>query len=484
MRMRLIIPLLLLVTAAPSFAQVCGNDETIGECFERLNPSKFIANAKASDTVRENEATDAMKNQLAKANTGVSTLDSPINTSLRDFLSLFSATMTSSKLTANDNSLTLDWNAALPPLSPGNIIKFQAVFNKPKLDASLKTQLTGKSDFNSITDSLNDLDDVQLSATYAPTTQNFGRALAAHHALLLVIMRDAQRNAPKQKKLADLVDLLQTVQSQPPFKVDGKDVDALTVKLSDVTDKSVRDKIEQFVASSAVQEKAAADFIQSRTDPLRKLLSNQPQLYASAIANVRRNVVGADGGSLKVTYERGGTSLKDFYATPSGRECVPAILTDPSVKSDVTKGCATSFRVFATDASMLVGAAATGRWSLAAEYDRTNANSINLTDDKIAIRTPGSHKVAGTFVYGAVLTRDAQNREGRFDVNVSYENYSKDPNLTNRIIASAVYSQKLTDTLTLPLGVVYASHSKDLPKNDKQISVHFGLVYKITGGGK
>jgi hypothetical protein len=479
MRARIVIPLLLLIIAAPLFAQVCGNDETIGDCFERLNPSKFVASDAAANTARTNATADAMKNELAKTNTGVPTIDSSINTALRDFLSLFSATLTSSKLTENGNSLTLDWNAAVAPLSPGNVVKFQSVFNKAALDAALKTQLNGKSDFDSINNSLNDLDDVQLSATYAPSTLNFGRALETHRPLLMAVMKSAHELGPKPIRFAALLKLLQSVQDQPPFK----DVDPLSVKFSDVPD-SIRSQIEQLVAASAVQEKAAADFVQGRVNPFRMLLSNQPQLYASAIANIRRNLVGANGGSLKLTYERGGMSLKDFYATPGGSECTPAALSDPSVKADLGGMCATRFRSFATAASTRVGAAATGRWSIAAEYGRTNTNTITLPDDNISIRNPGSHKATGSFVYGAVLTRDAQNREGRFDVNISYENYSKDPNLKNRIIGSAVYSQKLTDTLTLPLGIVYASHPSDLPSNDKQISVHFGLVYKVTGGGK
>ena len=479
MRSRMIVPLFLLTFAVPSFAQVCGNDETIGDCFERLNPSKFTPTENAANTARENAVVDATKSQVAKTNTGVPTLNSPINTALRDFLSLFSATVTSSKLTDNSNALTLDWNAALPPLSSGNVIKFQSVFNKPQLDATLKEQLTGKSDFESINGSLDDLDDVQLSATYAPTTLSLGRALEPHRSLLEAIMRAAHSTGPKPVKFAALLQLLQTVQDQAPFK----DADPLGVEFGKVPE-PIRTQIQQLVAASALQEKAAADFVRSRVDPFRKLLSNQPQLYASAIANIRRNLVGASGGSLKITYERGGTSLKDFYATPGGRECTPAAIRDTAARADLTTTCATRFHGFATEASTMVGAAATGRWSIAAEYGRTNTNIINLTNDNITIRTPGSHKASGSLVYGAVLTRDEQNREGRFDVNVSYENYTKTPNLTNRVIASVVYSQKLTDALTLPLGFVYASHAVDLPANDKQVSVHFGLVYKITSGGK
>src|SRR4029077_1218415 len=265
---------------------------------------------------RDNASADAMKTQVAKTNTGVPTLNSPINTALGDFLSLFSATVTSSKFADNGNALTLDWNAAVPPLSSGNVVKLQAVFNKPQLDATLKEKLTGKSDFDSINGSLDDLDDVQLSATYAPTTLSYGRALEPHRPLLLAIMKAAHNTGPKPLKFAALLKFLQGFQAQPPFK----DNDPLSVKFSDVP-VAVRSQIEQLVAASAVQEKAAADFVQNRVDPFRKLLSNQPQLYASAIANVRRNVVGPSGGSLKVTYERGSTSLKDFYATPGGREC-------------------------------------------------------------------------------------------------------------------------------------------------------------------
>jgi len=475
MRKSTVVLLLLFMVAVPSVAQVCRDEETIADCFARLNPPGAGTPQQAAS---DNVAANATGSDIAKANTGDPTLDSSINTALRDFLSLFSATVASSKLTDNGNALTLDWNAVVAPLSPGNVVKLQAVFNKPALDPEVKKQLTGKSDFDSINGSLNDLDDTQFSATYAPTTANFGRALAPHRALLLAIMPQVHGSASIAKEEA-LFKYLKQLQKTPPFNVSA----AEGVKFTDVP-VAIRPELERVVAGAALEAEAFAEGLRTNVDPFRTLLSNQPQLYASAIANIRKNLVGASGGSLKVTYERGGTSLKDFYATPSGRGCTPAVLNLPGVAKGLGDTCASSFRTFATDASTAVGAAATGRWSVAAEYGRTNTNNINLPDDNISIRTGGSHKATGTLVYGAVLTRDSQNREGRFDVNLSFENYTKDPNLTNRIIASAVYSQKLTDTLILPLGIVYASHSADLPANDKQLSVHFGLVYKLTGGGK
>src|SRR6266851_2805434 len=220
MRVRLGVSLFSFVLACwPLAAQVCNGvdhpDERIIDCWNRLNPSSLNApTLSALDTAAAERST---KDDLAKTNTGVPTISPALNTALRDFLALFSAAVSSSTLSQNGGNLTLDYNLSGGPLSPGNVTKLQAVFAKPALDKTLANQLTGKKDADAITNSLHDFDDVQLSATYAPTTVKVGRALEPHRWLLRAAMEAGQKAAPAPKQFLNLLALLQTLQDRPPF---------------------------------------------------------------------------------------------------------------------------------------------------------------------------------------------------------------------------------------------------------------------------
>ena len=52
--------------------------------------------------------------------------------------------------------------------------------------------------------------------------------------------------------------------------------------------------------------------------------------------------------------------------------------------------------------------------------------------------------------------------EGRIDLAFNYDDVSGDPKLDDRWVGSVTYTQKLTDSFTLPLSLVYANHEKYL----------------------
>ncbi|MGH9421815.1 MAG: hypothetical protein ACRD3J_17695, partial [Thermoanaerobaculia bacterium] len=58
-------------------------------------------------------------------------------------------------------------------------------------------------------------------------------------------------------------------------------------------------------------------------------------------------------------------------------------------------------------------------------------------------------------------------------------NISNDPSKKDQFVASLTFSQKVSDTLTMPLSIVYANHADYLPQTDKRLGVHFGVSYKV-----
>jgi hypothetical protein len=436
MRYRIaLLSLVVLLTANAVFTQTCPDGQPV-DCFVSLQTSAG----------------------LTRKNTGEPALTTATNSSLRDFLTLFTAAVSSSHLTETGTALTLDWN--LPLRHAGDTLKLQSIFNQAALDSKLKTQLAGHSDADTIAGSLGDFDDIQLSVTWAPGRKSMGRRLAPHERLISSFVA-AQ---PLEQTIALLKDLRE---------VPG--LPAGDFKMSDITDARVRALIEKRFTAAATEDESDLTQQSLRMTAFRELVSNQPQFYVSGVAHIRDRLVGADTYAAKMTYEiGGGTNLNSFYAM------------NDKCKTDYDAVCDGKFQSFAEEARKKTADAgglaptgfAAGRFAFALEYTRTNANNIVLPQDSIDLRTPRGHRTVGSIVWGTLLVANPQH-EGRFDLNVAYEDNSADANLKDRLIASAIYTQKINDTVLLPIGIVYANHARYLTDVDRKLSVHFGLVYKL-----
>jgi hypothetical protein len=55
----------------------------------------------------------------------------------------------------------------------------------------------------------------------------------------------------------------------------------------------------------------------------------------------------------------------------------------------------------------------------------------------------------------------------------------KDP-----FVASLTFSQKISDTMTLPLSITYANHTQYVPQTDRRVGIHFGVSSANSGGGQ
>ncbi len=75
---------------------------------------------------------------------------------------------------------------------------------------------------------------------------------------------------------------------------------------------------------------------------------------------------------------------------------------------------------------------------------------------------------------------------GRIDLSFRFEDV-KDPsdptkNARSRGIGSITYTQKINDSLSIPVSLLFANHSSDLGDVNKKFNAHFGLVYKLPTG--
>jgi hypothetical protein len=482
MRASLFGALLLIVAAVPLRAQSnnsCGDDETIPGCFSRLVGAVEVGAAAAD-----------VQESVAAANTGVPTLTSPLGSSLKDFLSVFTAFVDTAALTEDDSgALTLDWNFGSARFTTGRPFKAQAVFHKAQLNPQIKAALTGEL-LQETEGSLDDTDDVTASLSYSPQTRGLGRTLSPHRALFELLLAEARRAEGRDPQTFAFLQLVQPFQAQPPFTT-AQSLDSITFKQLTIPQRA---RIEPAVIAYA-QEQLAIDEGYKRAltavgvDKFRTLLHQQPQLYGSVLVRTRNELVGANEMSFKLTYETSGRGLRSFYSA-SKRTCNDAQLQSARNAPDSGVGiaCLDAWRDFLAEDKTQAAIAGAGRFAFSLEYTGVAENEVSIasppsgvTPDPFTLHTDDSESLIGSVTWSRELTRiGAASREGRFDATASYENVTGDEDRDNRFVVSAVYSQKINDRVTIPLGIAYANRDRYLKDvSDRGISMHFGLIYKL-----
>jgi hypothetical protein len=455
MRVRIVLCTFLLLCAAIAGAQQqqppCVPSDTIEQCWQRYNPPLAMATAAAASAVNA---------EVATANTGMPAMTLPTGSSLKDFLSLFNAAVQTATVTENDEAVTLDWNVPFNVFGDDKI-KFQAIFTEATLSADVKTELgSNTAATTTLTDSLTETDDIQASASYAPQNAYFGRSIRQHGDLLAALIESATGDDEKRE--------LQLL-AQTSFA--GVTTEA---KLQDLAP-GVATQIE----SSARAEQQIAARNQDVLKAFATLLGNQPQIYGTVVYHYRNRLAGPSDLSAKFSYEASGNSLNRFLRRNRER-CSSAAIAQQANGLDVSTTCVGALSAYAKQIAGDMNAGGSNRLAVSFEYKRSDANRFSLTEPAaITVNTPGSHSLVYTIAYGVPMSTTVDNREGRFDFAVNYEDVSNDPMKTDRLIASVTYSQKLTDTVTLPLSLVYANHADYLPATDRRVGVHFGLNYKL-----
>ena len=438
----------LTITVA-AHAQQCLPTQTFEQCWLLFNPNPAAA------AMAETAAT------VSTTNTGVPGMTLATGTSLRDFLSLFSAAFQTATVTESANAVTLDWNMPFSVFGDDKL-KLQAIFSDPALSPAVTMALGDDSSaVTALTNSLTETDDIQATITYAPENQRFGRSVRQHEALI---------NALVQSAIGD---------------AEGRQLQALAQlgSLGLQANTPIGDKVPQVEMLARTEQQLGASH-QQVADAIAVLINNQPQIYGTAAYNLRDQLAGPDQISAKITYESSANSLNRFLAKNRDRCGSTQQISSQADGLGVSTTCVGTL-VATTKASGAMAAKASPRLAASIEYKQMRGNDFNLTvpDSNpamvIPIATAETHSLVYSITYGLPMATPMAEREGRFDIAVNYHNVSDDATMKDRLVASITYTQKINDMLSLPLSLVYANHADFLPTTDKRIGVHFGLSYKL-----
>ena len=457
--------LLFLLTLAfgtvAAHAQQCELTDKVVDCWMRFNP------AAGSDVTQKTPAEAETQKTVAAANTGISSLVSPSGSAVKDFLSLLSASLESSSLTSNGQALTFDYNPPLNILGADHALKLQGVFTKPKLNEQLTTHFASNAaSLAPFDNGLTNTDDVALSGTVQPTSERFGRSIVPHRPLFRLML-----NALAPDRSAWLRSLGTAIASVEKLQSEEQTFDSLPADQQEAA--------MQAIETAAKQQQTFLRAVGGFAGKFARLLNNQPQLYATALYDARKNVVGPNEWTAKLTYEMGAHNLNGFRRK-HGTTCSEAALATKTTAAQ----CARLLQTFAGDSNL-----EDDRLTISLEYHRTNRRWIKGAPDLggFEFGYPRAH----SFVYALTYGRTVQGivtstNNGRIDLSFKYDDVRNpsdtSKNVKSRAVGTITYTQKINDSFSLPVSLVYANHQSDLGDVDKKFNAHFGLVYKLPTG--
>lgn len=448
---------LAMTMSAQDATKTCDANDTPVTCWNKFVPAVAVATT-AAPTAEETQR------QVAAANTGLTNLTSPSGSALKDFLSAFSASVESSTLTNNGNTLTLDTN--LPALFTGDqhTLKLQIVVATAQLDSQIVQKLgSNAAQVTALEDQLSSTDDVTGSLSYNPATTFVGRSIRPHadffDALVAAAfptqdaLDAARRNAIRKANI--------TNPGQP---------------FSAIADADARAEAIQAFQASASALGTALENTDAMRNSFALLMSNQPQAFASGLYHYRNELVGPDEYSVKATYEMSSRNLRSFYRLY--RNCTPATFRNIAA-ADRTIAAADCLTKLTQYAAPLANKDSGARLSFSLEYENSGARSYTLPDNLGTVTNAQSNSTLATLVLGFVPMGRASGPTGRLDFSASYEDVTGDPLKNDRFVASATYTQKINDTLSIPISLVYANHEQYLSNVNEKLNAHFGLIYKL-----
>lgn len=432
-------------------AQICSVVETVGECQARLESPQ-------------------VQNALESRPSAPPTMAA---TGKKDFLPTLLTALQSAKLDSQKQELDLAWNGHL---SAGDL-QLQGVIRKPQVFQQLQDELNAAGNtakLSEIESGLTDLQDVSVGVSFNRESQDFGRRFENQRDLFVPLFStsvDAVRKADDRARLA--FDKLHRLLNDPRLHEPNLE----KVKISDISNvsESLRQQVEAAILEAA---HADADFENQEARAIQSngltafadLVDNQPQLNATVTQRSRAKHVGPDELSAQASLEYG-------FVSASGYRRKLAYCKKHKTEQVCMGGPLAIFKTYAANAE------AGDRLTLTAEYHKTRAYSLNAASDGADISLPQARRWSAALTYGRRVAFDKSGAElGRIDAKASYENFSDDPQHQDRLVADFSYTQKVSASFSLPIGISYANHSYFLGDVQKRFSAHFGLTAKIFNG--
>jgi hypothetical protein len=436
-------------------------------------------------------AEDSIESIIASVNSGTNDVTALSRTALKDFFSILSNELQSAAVGDDGTSLSFGYNMPFPMLGERHRLRLETVLGKPRISEAAKKAIV---DTTEIESSLTTFDDLALSVVFNPVTVRFGRGVGPHDALFASLFTTPVFATDADAQNAFAGSLVAAGISGPSL-----DTTFNRISIDPVAQLTLVKAFEDAVRTALPAPSTAA------TDHFALLLSNQPQVWASATHWKRDEVVGPPAWSGRLTWEIGAQNLNTFYRN-EGRGCARRAF-------DATEAgrCADALAAFIQRTTTAHQA---DRLALSIEYFFSEAT-------KVAAPTPYEYaedrRLLYSITYGRTFGSPLTGRDSRIDITYTYNDGKGSTNVTtNEIRLAAVspepssnviappyarstiaftFAPRITRDITGLVSIHYADRVEQLPfrqpmvspplpagpaeSRERDLSVRAGIVFKL-----
>ena len=455
--------------ALPASAQdVCAPDQNWSDCLTGLlnqgNTFKMkatAAQAERSDPVKKAAAEDQSAETVADALVGAATSS---EANMEDFISSLLSSLDISGLESSSGGLKFKKNYQVTY----GTLAVEGLARKSELFAELETKLeaSGEKDLiDDLDDELGDFDDVNVNIVFSVDRYGGDNAIWWGR-------RFRGSNGKKTPNGVLATQLYDKIASAPLTRYKAAEkaftnalgTNALTL-VKDTQPATLRADLQ--AKAKAVADAAQAD-IEGLSTALKteryfsfsKLVANQPQFILTAGYNARDELVGRDSWSASVKYELGRANVNGLRRACSELtlECYSDFLDQQ--KTALTKNWRVSFE---------------GTYSQMQTYDYTSP------DGMVSLKLDEAQNWNVMLSAGRTLRLTDEGLElTRFDLEAAYEDVSGDTQKQARFVSTATFTQRISDTMSVAAGVVYANRPEYLGQVDEELSARAGLKLKLV----
>jgi hypothetical protein len=408
----------------------------------------------------------AYSEKLALENTGAQSLATGLNSSTQDFGNDLIALLESSGAgTRAGDTFTIHLGFPIHADSDKKNLDLGAAFKDPKLDPAVANLLTG-----------NDLDNAKSATSQRDRDVTFRVAWSLQPRSLTPLLKAAARHDHRDAP-ASVADTLSGIVSgavdfdaraywtarEADLKA-AADLKEADLKAPELTVTETNHDAVDLMVLAAVENARSLHrlWVEQRVDKVARVAAeaamDQSQFWGAAQYHYTDALIGAREAKVNLTYE---LAMSSEAAATFSRYLVAR--PDFNSLDDVSDSDSTP--------------AAKPRFSFTGAYDQVQRRTFALPALASLIK-PSSHTVSLAIVAGWKIATLSNNRNARLDLNGTFENDSSNAAKKNRVIGSLTFTQKLSDKITLPLALVYASHANDLDVT-RRFSAHFGISYKL-----
>lgn len=460
-RVRVLVVASILVVSQPDLLygeDLCRPSQTAMECFEDMvgratqrkggTPTPAMGNAIAAGNQEANEA-------ISTATTGP-TQGKAFSSTLTNFASFLTGAFDFLDVNQESEAITLELRVPAPP---GSQARLQAVVRRPTVSeevTSVAPEEKRAEARTSLEKELGDFDDTEVSLLVELGAKTSTRRLAG------------QLNAKAYEGIADAGERAQSAKKRLESLLDGI-TNGWDLRYADfgADDRGRLDSLlrELGEAETSVMETHQRVRRRWRTDRLGDLLANESQLYATVGYVWRDPLVGREGLTAKLTWEYGFTNLTRFRKDHV-EEC-----------GTVTQGCLEAFSAW-IDSEASAQLKNADRAALSVDYSDQPAYSVSQPAYGIELDKERAYSLRIQAKYSRNLLGEGARTPMRLDLSAGYEDVRKDPARNDRFVATGTITVRLSDTLQLPVGLVYANRPEYVGEVDKNLGAHIGLVFR------